>query len=87
MKPCEHFKEPTADEIEQDQRETDACLARTLAAIKIAGEWRVKPKPEQDRRGTVECPICKGKLHLSQSSYNGHVHGKCETSGCVSWME
>lgn len=30
---------------------------------------------------------CGGKLHLSQSSYNGHVHGKCETPDCVSWME
>jgi hypothetical protein len=28
-----------------------------------------------------------GWLHLSQSAYNGHVHGKCETDDCVSWME
>lgn len=35
----------------------------------------------------VECPACKGRLHLSIAAYNGHVHGKCETDGCVAWME
>ena len=39
------------------------------------------------KQTVVDCPICKGKLHLSQSSYNGHVHGQCETNGCVEWME
>lgn len=29
----------------------------------------------------------EGRLHLSQSSYNGHVHGRCETDDCVRWME
>jgi hypothetical protein len=87
MIPCEHFQEPTAEEVEADRRESDAFMNRTIAALKVASEWRVKPKPAQDRREVVECPICKGKLHLSQSSYNGHVHGKCETPNCVSWME
>lgn len=47
--------------------------------------WRNKlPKGKQE---VIECPACKGRLHLSQSSYNGHVHGHCETKDCVSWME
>lgn len=50
-------------------------------------QWREKPKPKQDRRDIVECPVCKGRLHLSQSSYNGHVHAHCETKGCISFME
>lgn len=87
MAACPHFAEPTDEEIERDRRESDEHLERTLAAIKVSSEWRVKPKPAQDRREVVECPICKGRLHLSQSSYNGHVHGKCETDKCVSWME
>ena len=62
-------------------------IKNILAAMNVASEWRVKPKPTSDRRDVLECPICKGKLHVSQSSYNGHVHGKCETDGCVSWME
>lgn len=62
-------------------------LANTMKALKLAGEWRVKPKPQQDRRGVVTCPACKGRLHLTQSAYNGHVYGQCETKGCISWME
>lgn len=62
-------------------------IEKFLVALKVAGEWKVKPKPKEDRREVVECPICKGRLHLSQSAYNGHCHGRCETDGCVSWME
>lgn len=87
MLPCEMFRDPTQEEVEQDRVEADAHLQRTFAAIRVASTWRVKPKPAIDRNETIECPICKGVLHLSQSAYNGHVHGKCETAGCVSWME
>jgi len=87
MSPCTHFREPTSEEVEADRRESDAFMNRTIVALKVASKWRVKPNPAEDRRDVVECPICKGKLHLSQSAYNGHVHGKCETDGCVSWME
>lgn len=87
MIPCALRVEPTAEQVEKDRRDKDAAMQRTLAAIKVASQWRVKPKPAHDRREVVECPVCKGRLHLSQSSLNGHVHGKCETEGCVSWME
>ena len=49
-------------------------------------DWR-KAHKGKSASEVVECPACNGKLHLSISSYNGHVHGKCETAGCVSWME
>lgn len=86
-KPCPFYEDPTDEAIQADRIESDASLERHFAALKVASTWRVKPKPAQDRRGVVECPICKGALHLSQSAYNGHVHGRCETPGCVSWME
>jgi hypothetical protein len=86
-KPCPFYEEPTDEQVQADRAEADAALKRTIAAIEVAGKWRVKPKPASDRHEVVECPVCKGRLHLSQSAYNGHVHGKCETEGCVSWME
>jgi len=52
-----------------------------------ANKWRVLPKPEADRHEVIECPKCKGKLEMFQSSHNGHVRGQCETEGCLSWME
>lgn len=84
---CPFYEEPTDEQVQAERAKMDALMDRHIAAIKVASQWRVKPKPAQDRRGTVECPICKGTLHLSQSAYNGHVHGKCETQDCVSWME
>ena len=84
---CAFYEEPTAEQVQADRAEIDAHFVKTIAAIKVSSAWRLKPKPASDRQDVVECPVCKGKLHLSQSAYNGHVHGKCETADCVEWME
>ncbi len=84
---CPFYEEPTDEQVQAERAESDAAMERTFAAIKVASEWRVRPKPALDRAACLECPVCKGRLHLTQSSYNGHVHGKCETPGCVAWME
>lgn len=76
--------------IEQSEARADAidkCIREMTVVMPVVSKWRIQPKPAQDRREVMECPQCKGRLHLSQSSYNGHVHGRCETEGCVSWME
>lgn len=86
-KPCPFYEDPTDKQVQDDREESELCFAKTAAAIKVASKWRVKPKPAADRYEVVECPVCKGRLHLSQSACNGHVHGHCETNGCVSWME
>lgn len=62
-------------------------MKKFLVALEVAGQWKAKRKPAQDRQEIIECPICKGRLHLNQSSYNGHCNGRCETEGCVEWME
>ena len=85
--PCPSFLLPTEEQIQEHRKETDAHMEKTFAALKVVGEWRVNPKPASDRAEVIECPVCKGRLHLSQSAYNGHVWGKCETTDCVSWME
>jgi hypothetical protein len=39
-------------------------------------------------QGSMPCPVCKtGTLRYSRAAYNGHVHGRCSTDGCVAWME
>lgn len=62
-------------------------MERMEIVMPVVSKWRVKPKPTSDLRGIIECPKCKGRLHLSQSSYNGHVHARCETENCVAFME
>lgn len=87
VKPCLHRQEPTDVQIEKHQRDQDAGFQKVIAALQVASAWRVNPKPVQDRQEVVDCPVCNGRLHLHQSAYNGHCSGKCETEGCVSWME
>jgi hypothetical protein len=80
---CEHYSEPTKEELEEQEREHKASFARIVkarAAIVAAG---AKPRTQ----GTLTCPVCeKGALRWSTSS-NGHVHASCSTLGCVAWME
>lgn len=87
MIPCALREEPTAEQVQAAREQMDLSLKKAMTAIRLAAEWRVKPKPAQDRLEVVKCAVCSGRLHLSQSSLNGHVHGQCETAGCVSWME
>jgi hypothetical protein len=84
---CALRQEPTAEQVAQSRIDSDKALERAVAGIKVAAAWRVMPKPPADRREVLKCPICSGRLHLSQSAHNGHVHGRCETAGCISWME
>jgi len=38
--------------------------------------------------GEMSCPVCKGGiLRYRWSSWNGHIHAKCSTKGCVDWAE
>lgn len=84
---CPKWQRRTREAGEQYADGVGESLSRMAVVMPVVSQWRVKPKPKQDRREVIECPQCKGRLHLSQSSYNGHVHGHCETKGCVSWME
>jgi len=70
--------EARADSIEKQMRKMELVGP-------VVSKWRSKtPLHKQE---VIECPVCKGRLHLSQSAYNGHVHGRCATPDCVSWME
>ncbi|WP_345822901.1 hypothetical protein ABC766_32215 (plasmid) [Methylobacterium fujisawaense] len=37
--------------------------------------------------GTIECPTCKGRLSWRRDNHNGHLHGQCETDGCLRFMQ
>jgi hypothetical protein len=84
---CPQVCRVTREQAEKIVDDMDAAYKRAVAGITVAASWRAKQKPKADRHEVVECPICKGKLYLSQSSYNGHVRGRCETPNCVAWVE
>jgi hypothetical protein len=82
---CPKWQRKTREQGEARADAIEASLNRMTVVMPIVSEWR--KKPPKGKAEVIECPMCKGRLHLSQSSYNGHVHGTCETEGCVSWME
>lgn len=76
---------PTRNEAIKDIEESDKafenCILARVAIVK-------RHKGKTGIVDTMPCPVCKtGILHYSISSYNGHIHGHCETKNCVSWME
>jgi hypothetical protein len=82
---CEKVEWPTEEyiqaEIDMWERESKKAVEGNRAVAHIRKEQRGK-----NYRGVVECPICKGKLHVSHAS-NGHIHARCETPDCLAWME
>ena len=85
LKSCPKFRGPTQDEIVAHEAWATGRLAKTLAVMESIKPWRDAHRNESFAE-VVDCAACKGKLHLSIAR-NGHVHGRCETDGCVSWME
>jgi hypothetical protein len=83
---CDHFRAPTDEEVAQFKQlaEDRRSLVVTVKAA-ISG-WRVTHQGCSHSE-VIVCPACRGQLHLSIRAHNGHVQGRCETSGCVSWSE
>jgi hypothetical protein len=81
---CPQFANWTPEElaarearIEQHMRAIGVIRPAIVAQVKATGI----------RAATIPCPACKtGTVHYSQAS-NGHVHARCSTAGCASWME
>jgi hypothetical protein len=84
--PCEHLRRPTAEEIAAHEAWLEGRLNKMRTVMVGIADWRKRNKGRSFGE-VVECPACKGRLHLSIAASNGHVHGHCETEGCVSWME
>lgn len=84
--PCAQLRPPTPEEIALHEKWAEERMGVLGKVMQGIAPWR-KANKGRSASEVVACPACAGRLHLSISSYNGHVHGKCETAGCVSWME
>jgi len=83
---CPHVKFSTVDEVQQELDAHKEQKDKFMRALEVVGPIREEQRG-RNWEGTVQCPNCKGVLHLSHAACNGHVWGKCETDGCVAWME
>lgn len=83
---CEHRRFPTEEEIAAYEKEVNDHMAKMELALRVIAPIR-KEQKGRNWSGVIECPCCKGRLHVSHAACNGHVHARCETEDCVSWME
>lgn len=70
---------------------------QVIAAAQAVGKWVHVGRVNQPARfemfeeagaDSIECPTgCGGRLYYRVASVNGHMHAKCDTKGCVQWME
>jgi hypothetical protein len=84
--PCESLRLPTPEEIAAHAGWMAERMARHAQVAHAVNPWR-KAHKGQTFAEVIECPACLGRLHLSIARRNSHIHGKCETPGCVEWME
>jgi hypothetical protein len=71
------------------QHDLMPCLGQTAEAKALCPKYSgyTSVKATGQRQGRIPCPACKtGTVGYSQAS-NGHVHARCSTEGCASWME
>jgi hypothetical protein len=74
----------------KEDAERDYCKMSDGITAMLAAQSDAKIKGLKKGHGgqsTMACPICKGTLHYSVASVNGHLWGRCATDGCVSWMQ
>ncbi len=88
---CESASYPTEDELaaedaEMEKRCENLGKARKAIVAHLGGPWK---RGTPGSRGVISCPVCGGAttLHFSRAGLNGHIHARCATVGCVSWME
>lgn len=85
---CDQYAEPSPEEIAEEEEE--AIYKKLIEEIRLTSPIIAEVKKyhrNENWSGTRECPVCKGTLRVSISACNTHVHGACETKGCLWWME
>lgn len=82
---CPHWIRRTREMGEKRADGVERTMRLMTLVTPVVNAWRKKlPIGKME---IIECPVCKGQLHLSQARYNGHVMAKCSTEGCVAWRE
>lgn len=83
---CDLCSVYTFEEAERFELERQARIDQMGLASAVVNEIRRVHKGE-NWAGTVDCPVCGGRLHLRHAAINGHIWGNCDTEGCLRWIE
>ena len=87
MKVCALYEDPTIEEVAAFEREMQEHENSLMGVFRKIAEIKRGLKKGDRWSGTIECPKCKGKLHVSIAGCNHHARVRCETPDCVSYME
>lgn len=88
--PCDLFEIMSQADAEKEADERIIVMNRGIVARHAAKDHAKEHGLGKGAggAGAIPCPSCDGgTLRYSVASYNGHMHGRCSTAGCVSWME
>ena len=75
---------PTQEEVEAENAAFKAYVDDFLKFMPLARNAMIATKSDG---GCMDCPKCGQGLRWSKARSNGHIHAKCDTEGCLSWME
>ena len=86
---------PTQEEVKQWEVERERLFEESFREVAqsrqaivehLGGPWK---RGMPSAGGVIDCPVCGGvkTLRYSRAGYNGHIHARCKTEDCVSWME
>ena len=89
---CPKREFPTEEEVARQVEASNLAVMRTIGArnaivADIKANHSGDLKANRGIASSCECPICKGKLYYRRAGCNGHIWARCETEGCVAWME
>ncbi len=83
---CDKREFPTDEECARSEREMDAFMMRLALVTPKINRLKNENKGRHFS-GQIECPACKGVMHVRIAGCNGHAKVNCETEGCVSFIE
>lgn len=91
---CDKCSLLTVDELRAADEEAQRAVAEFMERSRSLEPWTQSIRNRvrfngKSMSGVSDCPICETSraLHWSCSAHNLHIHAKCTTDGCVSFME
>lgn len=81
---CRQCAPYTREEAEADAARVEREIVRMFAARKAITDVIEKGA---GNHGVIACPECGKRLGYRRAESNGHIWARCETEGCVAWME
>jgi hypothetical protein len=93
---CNDYVDPTEAEIKESEEKAKRGMLNVMEACAMILEKHGAVEPDfepilDDKKkgvaGTIDCPVCGGKLSYKVQPGNHHIWGHCETENCLSWMQ